>query len=261
MMALFRKSLFIYGVAMMAIFVSILAFFWLVVNRVYENDSGVCAEEGRVLGAEEHRQRFLRNLVQLKVNASNVYEEFSSNQVLRVGIINNSAELDFRKLLVGFFNNEQSFEDNFSIDAVTFLRGSNIVSDVKEPFFVVTYNLLQGGGATFTGSKSVGRVADLASIHNKYKPTFYQRFHGFGSHYYSVSYTYISVECCDNNMNHRSPSEYINRKNNAYLESLSSIDKGFASHTKIAAATNCGEILTEDGDNGVGAQVIKWIRL
>ncbi|EPN69597.1 hypothetical protein A235_06045, partial [Pseudomonas syringae pv. actinidiae ICMP 19079] len=38
--------------------------------RVIQNDSGICLAEGRVLGDQEHRQRFLDSLVRNEIENS-----------------------------------------------------------------------------------------------------------------------------------------------------------------------------------------------
>lgn len=250
-----------YLVILMAALLAALVLSALILYRFARNEAGICISENRIMSPEEHRKAFLRSLIQLGVRNSNLQEKIFRREAIITGIISDPAAPNFPRLIRGFYGNEISFEENFNIDVITPSKSLFDFSKVGDPFTLVTFRPSFGGGATFTYSQGVVKNEDLASIRLKHRPDLYARFRGFGNHYYNLTFTIISVECCDNRRHYRTDKEYINRKKNAYLASIGSMDRGFASNTKIAAASNCGEILTADSESNIGTQSIEWINL
>lgn len=101
------------------------------------------------------------------------------------------------------------------------------MNETSEPFVLVTFSPSFAGGATFTSSQEIIEADHLESIRKKHRTNLYERFRGFGIHYYSVTFTIISVECCDNRTHYRTCKEYMNRKMEAYSASIASMDRGF----------------------------------
>lgn len=260
-MVLFSKSRRRYFVVLMIVLSVVLVFSVYIACRLAKNEAGVCIAEGRVISNAEHRQAFIRSLVRLGVVNSKVQEKIFRGEAVRVGIINEAAELNFRDLVMRFYENGKSFEENFDINVVAPLGSGLEASRISEPFYLVTFRPSFGGGAIFIYSPGIVRAEDSASIKNKHMPTLYERFRGFGNNYYSVTFTLIGVECCDNRVHHRTREKYVDRKNRAYLASIESMDRGFATHTKVAAVSNCGGVLTMDDESNIGTQSIKWVEL
>lgn len=260
-MILFSKSWHRYFVVLTITLLAVLAFSAFIAYRLAKSEAGICISENRVISNAEHRQAFIRNLIQLGVVNSGIQEKIFRGEAVRVGIISETTELSFLELITEFHGNDKSFEENFNINVIAPLGGGFDANKISEPFFIVTFRPSFGGGATFIYSREIVKAEAPAFIKNKHKPTLYERFRGFGNNYYSLTFTLISVECCDNRTHHRTREEYMNRKMNAYLASIESINRGFATHTKIAAASNCGELLTVDGESNIGTQSIEWIKL
>lgn len=240
-----------------ALVASVAAWFSVsVVNAFIKVNAGVCLPENRILSDEEHRRAFLRSMVQLGINNSNVHNNLIGTQVLRVGIIHNSPVFDFRSLITEFSRNERSFEDNFSIDVVA--PGTidfDVDRDLHEPFTLVVYRVSPGGSSSFTDSRDVKKT----SVPKGYIPSLYEKYQGFGKHYYRIEYTFIRVDCCSERAQREDHLAYIERKSRAYLGSIKSMERGFATRTSVTAASNCGDVLTESSDNGVGTKSIRWI--
>jgi hypothetical protein len=226
------------------------------INTFIKLDAGVCISEGRILDDEEHRRAFLRSMVRLGVDNSNVHNNLIGTQALRTGIIHNSPVFDFFSLITEFSKNERSFEDNFSINVVA--PGAvefDVNKDLHEPFTLVVYRVSPSGSSSFTDSRNVNRT----SAPKGYAPSLYEKYQGFGRHYYRIEYTFVRVDCCSERAQGEDRLAYIERKSKAYLGSIKSLERGLAVRTSVAAASNCGDILTESSDNGVGTRSIRWI--
>ncbi len=259
-MALFGWSWYRCFMVVIALLV-VLLFFVFVACRIVKNETGICVAVGRVMSDAEHRQAFIRNVVRLGVMNSDIQEEIFRGEAVRTGIIYKASELRFRELVMNFYDNGRSFEENFNIKVIAPLGSGVEADEISEPFFIVMFRPAFGGGAQFIPSSGVVKAEDPASIKKNHNPNLYERFRGFGGSYYSVTFTLISVECCDNRSHYRTREEYVNRKISAYLASIESMNRGFATHTKIAAASNCGEVLTERDAGNIGTRSIKWIEL
>lgn len=248
---------FFYAVLM----VSVLAWFSVsAINTFAKLDAGVCLSENRVLTDEEHRQAFLRSVVRLEIKNSNIHDNLLGTQRLKTGIIHNAPVLEFRRLITEFYENERCFEENFSINVVApRVIGFDVDKDLHEPFTLVNYIVSPAGSSTFTDARGVEMVKSSAHIERKYTPTLYERFQGFGNYYYNITYTFIDSDCCSERGRWESRGDYIKRKTRAYMGYIRSLERGFATHTTTAVASNCGDVLTESDDNGVGTKSIRWI--
>ncbi|MEJ2693584.1 MAG: hypothetical protein P8166_11140 [Candidatus Thiodiazotropha sp.] len=227
--------------------------------RIAKNAEGICIAENRVLSSEEHRQAFLRNLVQLSINNSNIHDGIHRTEALRTGIIRDTRQLDLRALVKAYYNNGKSFEENFSIEMVAPREHGFDITQLDEPFVLVNYHANRIDISTFTPSSSVIKADARQEIKEKYSPSLYEKYRGFGNNYYKIKYTFIGRGCCDNRLFHRSQKEYLEEKRRSYNETISSFDLGFATHTDIAIASNCGAILTYVTDNGISTRAIRRI--
>lgn len=241
----------------LVLMVSVLAWFSVsAISAFAKLDAGMCLSKNRVLTDEEHRQAFLRSLVRLGINNSNVHNNLLGTQRLKTGIIHNSPVFDFRSLIAEFSKNERSFEDNFSIDVVApGTIGFDVDKDLYEPFTLVVYRVSPGGSSSFTDSRDVKKT----NAPKGYTPSLYEKYQGFGKHYYRIEYTFIRVDCCSERAQREDHLAYIERKSRAYLGSIKSMERGFSTRTSVTAASNCGDVLTESSDNGVGTKSIRWI--
>ncbi|WP_058974624.1 hypothetical protein [Pseudomonas syringae] len=226
--------------------------------RFIQNDSGICLAEGRVLGDQEHRQRFLDSLVRNEIENSYRYKRHDGNTELKAGIIYGAMDYDPVRTILTAKNNGKSFEDNFGITVVAPAMQDELVIDYpKEPFVLVAYFDGQDGSATFTPSQYTLPVSDPGVWRKKI--SWHQRFYGFGKIFYKINYIFVRVECCGNDR-YRQPEEvYVRKKEQAYQGTLSSIARGLATHNSIAAASNCGDVLTEESDNGIKVREILWM--
>lgn len=180
------------------------------------------------MSAEEHRQAFLRSLVQLGISNSQIQEKHLRGGAVRTGIISDPPQLDFHKLLLEFYGNKKSFEENLDIEVIASIDNEFGANKLSEPFVLVTFSPSPAGNAKFTPSQEIVKTEDLASIKKKHRLNLYERFRGFGKHYYSLTFTLINVECCDNRAHYRTREEYMNRKVKAHLESINIMQRGFA---------------------------------
>ncbi|WP_439865588.1 hypothetical protein ACTAB9_14650 [Pseudomonas syringae] len=226
--------------------------------RIVKNDSGVCIAEGRVLGDQEHRQRFLESLVKNGIENSYLYRRHDSNTELKAGIIYQADNYDPVRTILMSKNNGKSFEENFGITVVAPVKGNETAVDYpKEPFVLVAYVDGQEGSATFIPSQYTLPVSASDGVRKKI--SWYQRFYGFGKIFYKINYTFVRVECCGNATYRQSDDTYVRKKEQAYQGTLSSIARGLATHTSIAAASNCGDVLTEESNNGIKIRDISWM--
>ncbi|NVL26814.1 hypothetical protein F2S73_07235, partial [Pseudomonas syringae pv. actinidiae] len=173
--------------------------------RVIQNDSGICLAEGRVLGDQEHRQRFLDSLVRNEIENSYRYKRHDGNTELKAGIIYGAMDYDPVRTILTAKNNGKSFEDNFGITVVAPAMQDELVIDYpKEPFVLVAYFDGQDGSATFTPSQYTLPVSDPGVWRKKI--SWHQRFYGFGKIFYKINYIFVRVECCGNDR-YRQPEE------------------------------------------------------
>ncbi|MDU9395142.1 hypothetical protein ACWKWZ_04250 [Metapseudomonas otitidis] len=229
--------------------------------RIVQNDSGLCIAQNRVLGPEEHRQAFLRSLIRLDAINSQRHDDLFRSQENRTGIIHNPPALDLKALMERMQGNEKTFEENFAIEPVAPRRPQFNAASVREPFVLVSYRAAADGTATFTDSRLIS-VREKADVVQEFgRPSLYERFRGFGNTYYSMTYSFVDIACCDSTPYGRSRAEVLAGNRAAYLETLATMARGIATHTRTATVSNCGELLTQDSDNGVGTQTIKWTGL
>lgn len=240
----------------------LLIFLGWITLRFIKNDEGICIAENRVLNDEERRKRFIENLVRLKINNSNIHNNLLGARGLRTGIIHNSPVFDFHQLATNYVSNERSFEDNFSIEVVAPGKIKfDLNNYLKEPFSLVSYAVSPQGSATFIETENIKSIKALESSKNKYVPSLYERFQGFGNYYFHITYTIFDSDCCSEQGRGESHEDYIKRKYKAYFNFLNAMETGFVPHTATASASNCGKILIKDSDYGFGLKSIKWIRL
>lgn len=231
-----------------------------VAYRITQNDSGLCLAANRVLSPEQHRQALLRNLIRLDALNSQRHDDLFRTQADRTGIIRNPPVLDFKALMERMQGNEKTFEENFTIEPVAPRRQFNAAS-VREPFVLVSYRAAADGIATFTDSRLIVARAKADVVQEFGQPSLYERFRGFGNTYYSVTYSFVGIACCDSTPYGRPRAEVLAGNRAAYQETLATMARGIATHTRTATVSNCGELLTQDSDNGVGTRNIKWTGL
>ncbi len=233
-------------------------FFW----RFEQAKTGICRDSGKILTGQDLRQAVLKNLVMIAVEAANVHEGLFHNGTERVGIIRNPqginiypTEYNIKSLMEKAYNNDRSFEENFSIEMIAPGDNGFDVNKLEEPFMLVGYWTYPGGGAVIIVSKDVRPVDPPAWSH---KISLYDRFHGFGNYYYRIKQTFLSRECCDNRDYGRTREDHLKKKRIEYLGSLRSFDKNIAVHDNYVMVSNCGDLLTEKSENGMDQDVIKY---
>ncbi|GFM68513.1 hypothetical protein Q1J52_19190 [Pseudomonas lijiangensis] len=225
------------------------------VYRLFWTDATLCLAEGKVLSDEEHRQRFLESLVRFEVENSYLYKRHDGNDFLKTGVVYDAKYYDPVRIIKTSKNNDRSFEDNFGIKLLAPFREERRIDYPREPFVLVSYYDQRGGSSTFTDSRDVSIVKDTALLRDQV--SFYDRVRGFGSRFYKVGFTFVNVECCGNDKYSQTEERYQQMKEQAWNNTLSSIFRGFATHTRVAVSSGCGEVLT--GDNGIGTRSIIWI--
>ncbi|MDU8539579.1 hypothetical protein [Pseudomonas syringae] len=224
--------------------------------RVIQNDSGICLAEGRVLGDQEHRQRFLDSLVRNEIENSYLYKQHDGNTGLKAGIIYQAEHYDPVRTILNSKNNGKSFEENFGITVVAPVRENEAAFDYpKEPFVLVTFFDGQGGWSIFNPSRYIVK----SDVSLRRKISMHERYLGFGNRFYEVYLDTISIECCGNKKYHDSEDEYQRRKEFAYRVVVSSIDRGITPQTRIAAASNCGGLLADENENGFPTHHVRWV--
>lgn len=238
-----------------------LAAFAYVAYRITQNDSRLCIAENRVLSPEEHRQAFLRNMIALSAASSQRHDDVFRTQEHRVGIIHNPPMLDFNVLMGEMLGNRKTFEENFDIEVVAPRRPNFDTRRVREPFVLVSYRAAVDDTATFTDSRHIVPREKVDVVREFGQPSLYERFFGFGNTYYRVTYSFVYIACCDSTPYGRTREQVLAGNRAAYLETLTIMAKGIATHTRTATVSNCGEILMQDSENGLGTQTIKWTGL
>ncbi len=227
------------------------------VYRLFWTDATLCLVEGKVLSDEEHRQRFLESLVRFKVENSYIYKRHDGKDFLKTGVVYDAKYYDLVRVIKTSKNNGRSFEDNFGIKLLAPFREERRIDYPREPFVLVSYYDQDGGSSTFTDSRDVSIVKDAARLSDQVD--FYDRVKGFGSRFYKVGSTFVNIECCGNNKYSQTEERYQQMKEQAWSNTLNSISKGFATHARVAVSSGCGEVLTEENDNGFDTRHIKWI--
>ncbi|GFM51626.1 hypothetical protein PSCICE_28930 [Pseudomonas cichorii] len=227
------------------------------VYRLIWTDATLCLAEGKVLSDEEHRQRFLESLVRFKVENSYIYKRHDGNDFLKTGVVYDAKYYDLVGVIKTSKNNGRSFEDNFGIKLLAPFREERKIDYPREPFVLVSYYDQDGGSSTFTDSRDVSIVKDTALLREQVG--IYDRVKGFGSRFYKVGFTFVNIECCGNKKYSQTEERYQQMKEQAWSNTLNSISKGFAPHARVAVSSGCGEVLTEENDNGFDTRHIKWI--
>ncbi len=225
--------------------------------RLIWTDATLCLAEGKVLSDEEHRQRFLESLVRRGVDNAYIYKEHDGNTHLKAGIIYDGKSYDLIRTVRSSKGNGKSFEENFGIKKIAPVSGKSEFEYPHEPFVLVTYFDAQSGSSTFVSSQDVVVLKDWRGLREKIG--LYDRFRGFGTKFYEVTFSMLSVECCGNNRYSQTEEMYSDRKEFFYKDAMSSIEKGSMTRTAVAASSNCGEVLTGEGDNGIATRIITWI--
>lgn len=240
--------------ALTVVLVLLLSLAAYALNRVHRVDDGVCMALDRALSPEEHRQAFLRSLVRLATENSRIHDEYLGGQKLKAGTIRNPPRYDFPKLMEAFSHNDRSFEANFSIELIAPRRPGFDPRGLHEPFVLVSYRKDDSGGAAFMDTRRIDRLDPAAAEQLDYSPSLYERFRGFGRHFYRVSYTFLDTGCCDSAHAGEPRPDYLARKRREYWEWQESFDRGLVDHQWSVAASNCGEVLTEEDETGAGTR-------
>ncbi|MCV4273115.1 hypothetical protein OH710_10730 [Pseudomonas capsici] len=225
--------------------------------RLIWTDAALCLAEGKVLSDEEHRQRFLESLVRFKVENSYIYKRHDGKDFLKTGVVYDAKYYDLVRIIKTSKNNGRSFEDNFGIKLLAPFREERKIDYPREPFVLVSYYDQDGGSSTFIDSRGVSIVKDTALLREQVG--LYDRVKGFGSRFYKVGFTFVNIECCGNKKYSQTEERYQQMKEQAWSNTLNSISKGFAPHARVAVSSGCGEVLTEENDNGFDTRHIKWI--
>ncbi|MDR1228230.1 MAG: hypothetical protein LBK55_04305 [Azoarcus sp.] len=224
----------------------------------YAQTQGMCLKTGRILSADELRKAVLMDLVTSEIEDYFAYNWEIGNDAFWVGISSPAQEMDIQKIINASFNNGKSFEENFGLKV--FLQGrkkENFVShDMVEPFLLVVYSSLSGGGgATVYWSSDVQEIAfakldAVSQADVPRKVTAYRRLLGYGNHYFNISFFSFGRECCDNR--DQDDKDYMERKQGDYdlmterFARMAASGDPFPSITAIVS--NCGDILrTKEG--------------
>ncbi|AHF69936.1 MULTISPECIES: hypothetical protein [Pseudomonas] len=221
------------------------------------SDAVLCLAEGRMLSDEEHRQRFLESLVRLEVDNSYSYKKHDGNDFLKTGLVEDNGKYDLVRIIQAAKNNGKSFVENFEIKTIAPLREEVAVDYPRPPFVLVSYFDHRGGSSTFTFSRDVVRVKDSPLLRDQL--SVYDRVRGFRSHFYKVTSTFVTIECCGTDKYSQTEERYQHIKELAWNSTLASISRGFATHTSLAVSSGCGAVLTEESDSGTGTRHIKRI--
>ncbi|RMQ42930.1 hypothetical protein ALQ04_01892 [Pseudomonas cichorii] len=227
------------------------------VYRLVWTDAVLCLAEGRVLSEKEHRQRFLESLVRLEVDNSYIYKRHDGNDFLKTGLVDDNGTYDLVQIVRSSKSNGRSFVENFAIKTIAPLREETALDYPREPFVLVSYFDQRGGSSTFTFSRDVVLVKDSPRLRDQL--SFYDRIRGFGSHFYKVTSTFVTIECCGTDKYSQTEERYQHIKELAWKSTLESISRGFATHTSLAVSSGCGAVLTEQSESGAGTRHITKI--
>lgn len=184
--------------------------------RLSQNKSGLCVAANQVLGEEEMARRVVLNLLLNAVQNSNRHEAVFRNGRLRAGLIRAEDRPDVRALVEESFGNDESFEENFSIEPVAPADGDLDLHALGPAFTVVTYDALSGGGATFVSTADIRPAPGFALAGGEEETSLLERYRGFGNHYYRVARTFIARDCCDNRSYGHSREAHLSRMRLAY---------------------------------------------
>jgi hypothetical protein len=175
----------------------------------------------------------------------------------KTGIIYDAEEYDLVGVIRGTKDNEKNLVDSFGLEIISPAEGNSEALHFTKPFVLVDFYDGKGGVATFTPSVNVTKLPKSKWLTESISLA--EKLQGFGNSFYLISHTFVRTDCCNNKRYARSEEEYKHSKDEAYRGTLNSISKGYATHEDIARVSNCGEILTEESDNGMNLRLIKWI--
>ncbi len=239
---------------------AILAASLFVMHRLSQNADGVCVDSGRVFSESELRQAVIRNLIQIDVDNANRQKDLF-NEIFRTGIVKSPPKTVIRNLLDEFFDNGKSFEENFSIEVIAPGNRGFDLDTLQEPFLLIGYGTMRRDGAAIMASTDIHKIENSERLQKQHTYSLYERYRGFGKHFYRMKRTLIEKDCCDNNNHGRSEEEYLADKRTAYIGSKNSFDRNLAVLELIAQVSNCGAILTfKEEDTGFDLTSIQWIR-
>lgn len=221
------------------------------------SEAGICISEGRMIGEEEHRQRLLKSLINRSIENSETSRNIDGDMAWKAGIIYSAEKYDLVKVIRAAKDNEKNLEDNFGIEIISPAERNSEALHFTEPFVLVDFYDGEGGAATFMPSVNIKKLPKSKSLTESISLA--EKLQGFGNSFYLISHTFVRTDCCNNKRYARSEEEYKHSKGEAYRGTLNSISKGYATHENVAPASNCGEILTEESDNGMDLRIIKWI--
>jgi len=226
-------------------------------SAYYAQTQGVCLKAGRVLSKEELRKAVLASLVNDRIERAFQYNRENGDVVLGINSPSQVIDLqDLRELIEASYNNEKSFEENFGLKILLNGRAQKKYNrfrpeQVREPFIVVTFEPNKNGdyAAIFFSNHREIMFSDLKpEIQDvaKKKMTWYNKFLGYGNHYFvfSPSFHIIEYQCCDNR--NSNDSEYFQRKKTSYDRSVEMVD---SFESTVRATSNCGTfLLSKYGD-------------
>jgi hypothetical protein len=230
--------------------------------------NGVCLKMGRVLDAEELQRKVLLNFIDYNIRDIILSNKGHDTDSFWLGIASPAQETDIRRLVELSFHNDKSIEENFGLEML--VRGRKDIpaknfdiDGVAKPFLLMEYDVRGYWGWAIISS-DIQEIQMTDKQLRGYKPSLYERLLGYGNHYFSIPYSSISPECCDNRKISRT--EYVEKKRRAYIDTLSLLDfqaKFAAEQTIAAVISNCGSLLmTESNDSGFSRDIIQrvWIK-
>ncbi|MCX2782263.1 hypothetical protein OQJ46_04555 [Microbulbifer thermotolerans] len=117
----------------------------------------------------------------------------------------------------------------------------------------------KSGLARFISTKSVYEIENDDDYKKRYKISLFDRYRGFGKHFYSLKSLIIHKDCCDNKFYRQTIREYMKNKREAYRDTVEAFDLGVAFHSQVVAVSNCGNVMTEKIENGLNLDFVKWM--
>ncbi|SFD14339.1 hypothetical protein SAMN05660479_03276 [Microbulbifer thermotolerans] len=244
---------------------SLIAIYFHISWRFSQVDAGICPAEGRILSGDELRKRMLKDFVRVHVDFTDIYYRILRSGSWRVGISPDLSRVDVKRLIRESYGNEKSFEENFSIDViapselVVTYKESLSIDFPKKHFSLVFFTDDKSGLARFISTKSVYEIENDDDYKKRYKISLFDRYRGFGKHFYSLKSLIIHKDCCDNKFYRQTIREYMKNKREAYRDTVEEFDRGVAFHSQVVAVSNCGNVMTEKVENGLNLDFVKWM--
>jgi hypothetical protein len=251
--------------AAIAILIPVGTWYWL--SQV---DAGVCMREGRVLDKEELRKAALQSFLDTEIKNSGIWYYEVSRYNSRVGIIENPDETDIWKLMNRAYLRDGTFNENFGIKE--FAPRENVhVADFTEPFIFSFYQYQPNGLSIFYVSTEI-QIVENPDVKNfilagkpkseqQYVLSTYERFAGFGKHYFRFMDVVLNKGCCGNEIPMGwSRERQLENKEETYRRNMAYRDR--YPREEFLPVSNCGDILTSSNSQSFFTTYnAKWLRL